>query len=217
MSEETEGTQISVTSLKSTPLKFPNPGEFVDREHADAVREAIQQHGVYDEKGKTALGTPALHTVLGTDPLGAKKFYNKLPDKDKFKIGGDRFVRTPALSREINERIEKSFDAVKNEQLIESDRCLGALRDNPDSRTLRLLNESANRSGQRTLKRQKIARDGISACQKTGEPLEPDAQAHHIVRRADDPDLALNLDNIEIVNKAAHAEHHNQERKIEYE
>ncbi|EPJ5553688.1 TPA: hypothetical protein ACSQMU_005252 [Pseudomonas aeruginosa] len=210
-------TEITVTSLKSTPLDFPSPTEFVDKAHAKRVRTAIQQDGVYDENGKTALGVPALPVVLGTDVVGAKKFYNNLPDEDKFKIGNDRYVKTPALGREIDERIEKAYDAPKIEQLIESGRCLEALRDNSKSRTVRSLNESANRAGQKNLKKQKIARDDVTACQKTGMPLEPDAQAHHSVRRADDPDLALDLDNIEVVNKAAHAEHHEQEKNLEYD
>ncbi|MEE4184120.1 hypothetical protein [Pseudomonas viridiflava] len=217
MSDESEGTQITVISLSSTPLNFPTHSEFVDPEYAERLRKVIQQNAVYDENGKTALGVPALPDVLGTDLTGAKKFYNNLPDKDKFKVGGERFVRTPALGSAIDERIEKAYDPVKIEKLIESGRCIEAVRDNIKSRTIRCLNESANRSGQRKLKAQKIARDNISACQKTGALLEPDAQAHHVVRRSDDPDLALDLDNIEIVNKAAHAEHHMQEKNIEYE
>lgn len=155
MTDEGEEAQITITSLESTPLDFPNAGEFVDKEHAETVRKAIQQHGVYDDKGKTALGTPALPVVLGTDTVGAKKFYNNLPDEDKFKVGNKRFVRTPALRRAIDERIEKFYDVVKNEKLIESNRCLEALRDNSKSRIRRILNESTNRSAQRNLKKKK--------------------------------------------------------------
>lgn len=217
MSEEGKNTQVVVTSLVSTPLDFPPPSEFVDAEHASKTRIAIQENGVYDEVGKTAVRVVALTRILSTDVVGAKKFYNNLPDKDKFKDGSDRYVKTPALKRELDDRIEKGFDAKKIEQYRESERCLTALRDNPKSRTIRALSESANRAGQKTLKKKKIERDKITVCEGTSEPLEPNAQAHHIIRRADDPDLALDLNNIEILNEAAHAAHHAEERKIEFD
>lgn len=217
MSEEGKSTQIVVSSLVSTPLNFPAPSEFVDAEHASKTRLAIQENGVYEQNGKTAVRVAALPQILSTDVVGSKKFFNNLPKKDKFKDGNDRYVRTPALKRELDDRIEKGFDAKKIEQLRESERCLAALRDNIKSRTIRGLTESANRAGQKSLKKNKIERDNITVCEGTGEPLEANAQAHHKVRRADDPDLALDLDNIEILNEAAHAAHHADERKIEFE
>ncbi len=70
---------------------------------------------------------------------------------------------------------------------------------------------------QKHLKQQKIERDNITACERTGEPLEPNAQAHHKIRKADDPDQALNLDNIEVMNAAPHVAHHVNERKIDFD
>ncbi len=101
----------------------------------------------------------------------------------------------------------------------DNERCLTALRDNSDSQTQRALQESKIRSEQKHLKSRKIKRDGIEECQlsEPGTPLEPDAHAHHEVRRADDPDLALDLDNIKIANKEAHKQHHKEEKKIDFE
>lgn len=217
MTDESESSQIVVSFLESTPLDFPPPSEFVDTEHASKTRLAIQENGVYEGSGKTAIRVAALPQILSTDVVGAKRFFNNLPNKDKFKNGKDRFVRTPALKRELDDRIEKGFDAKKIEQLRESERCLAALRDNIKSRTIRGLAESANRAGQKGLKKKKIERDNIDACERTGEPLASNAQAHHKIRRSDDPDLALDLDNIEILNEAVHAAHHADERKIEFE
>ena len=208
---------IVVHSLESTPLNFPEPSEYVEEEYAEKTREVIQKNGVREDHGKTALNTKGLQHTLCTDSVGAKKFYNRLPEKDKFKVGKERYVRTPALKRELDERIEKTYDAQKVEQMKENERCLTALRDNSESRTRRALQESKIRKEQRHLKKQKIERDGIDACQKSGKLLEPDANAHHIERRADDPDLGLDLDNIEVVNDEPHKQHHKAEREIDYE
>ena len=220
MSDEKESkNQVVVHSLESTPLNFPAPSEYVDKKYADKTRNIIQQNGVRDENGKTALNTRGLQHTLSTDAVGAKKFYNRLPEKDKFKVGQERYVRTPALKRELDERIEKPFDVQKIEQMKENERCLTALRDNPDSQTQRALQESKIRSEQKYLKKRKIERDNVQECQLSpaGTPLEPDAHAHHDERRADDPDLALDLDNIKIANKDAHTQHHRDEKKIDYE
>lgn len=209
--------QMVIHSLESVPLNFPEPSEFVEKNYAEKTRNIIQQHGVRDSYGKTALNAKGLQHTLCTDSVGAKKFYNRLPDADKFKVGNERYVRTPALKRELDERIEKPFDAQKIEQMKENERCLAALRDNSESQIQRALNESKIRSGQKSLKKLKIAQDNITVCEHTGAPLQPNAHAHHKERRADNPDLALNLDNIEVVNPEPHEEHHRKENEIGYD
>ncbi|MDA8453684.1 hypothetical protein M4R22_02795 [Acidovorax sp. GBBC 3334] len=208
---------IVVHSLATTPLAFPTASEFVDKDFSKKTREIIQEYGVRESDGKTALNAKGLQHTLCTDSVGAKKFYNRLPESDKYRVGDDRFVRTPALKRELDERIEKPYDAQKIEQLKENERCLTALRDNIESQRQRAINESKIRAGQRLLKSKKIDRDNISECEHSGAPLQADAHAHHKERRADNPDLALDLDNIEIVNPSPHEAHHKKERGITYE
>jgi hypothetical protein len=99
----------------------------------------------------------------------------------------------------------------------ENERCLTALRDNSKARTRRALNESKIRYEQRFLKQRKVERDNIRECQFSGEPLEPNAHAHHDVRRADNPDLALDLDNIRVGNPKPHVAHHEKEKEEDYE
>jgi len=217
VTDESKSTQIAIFSVESTPLDFPPPSAFVTEDYAMKVRAAIQKYGVYEGNGKTAVHVAALQDMLSTDLVGAKKFYNGLPNADKFKDGHERYVRTPALKREYTERIEKAFDAKKIEQYREADSCLSALRDNPTSRTIRGIAEVEIRAGQKHLKQQKIERDNITACERTGEPLEPNAHAHHKIRKADDPDQALNLDNIEVMNEDPHVAHHANERKIDFD
>jgi len=213
---EGEKNPIVIHSLENTPLNFPKPSEFVTEDFAKKARDCIQKYGVRDGNGKTAVNARALKVALRTDDVGAKKFYNRLPEKDKFKDGNERYVRTPVLKRELDERIEKPHDAKKIEEMKEVERCLTALRDNYESQRQRALSESNIRSGQRFLKGEKIARDNITECEHSGLPLEPNAHAHHKERRADDPDLALDLNNIEVVNPMPHEEHHRQEKKIEF-
>lgn len=217
MTDKKKDTEIAIYSLESTPLNFPEPSEFVKEEYAEKTRTTIQKNGVRDYKGKTALNAKGLRHTLCTDELGAKKFYNRLPEKDKFKVGAEKYVKTPALKRELDERIEKPYDAQKIENMKENERCLTALRDNTESRTQRSIQESKIRKEQRNLKKRKIGLDNITKCQKSGEPLEKDAHAHHKERRADDPDLALDLNNIEIVNDKPHKQHHKEEKDIDYD
>ncbi len=113
MTEEKIENQLVIHSLESTPLNFPKPSEFVDKIYSDKTRNVIQKNGVRDNGGKTALNTKGLQHTLSTDAVGAKKFYNELPEKDKFKVGKERYVRTPALKRELDERIEKPHDPKK--------------------------------------------------------------------------------------------------------
>lgn len=207
---------IVVHSLKSESLTFPEKSQFITDDYSKKMQNCIQENAVRDDNGKTAINTKAIKDILCTDIVGAKKFYNRLAKTDKFESNKEKYVKTTALKNELNERIEKPFDIQKRENMKENDRYLNAVRDNTESEKIRSINESKIRHEQKSLKKRKIKKDNISKCQHSGEPLEPDAHAHHKERRADNPDLALDLNNIEIVNNKPHNEHHKKERDIDF-
>lgn len=204
--------QLIVMPLEKEALKFPPKPETISHKIAEKVHHTIVSTAVKMPDGKTAVSTKGLATILCTDRVGAKIFYSDLDDDDKFVADRQHYVRTPALKKALDERIEKPYPASKREQLRYHSDCLSAVRDNQDSERLRAIHEEEIRQQQKTLKQKKIAQDGNTHCAFTGEPLQPDAQAHHKVRRADDPDKALDLNNIDIVNPQPHQTHHQKEQ-----
>ncbi len=205
--------QLVVTPLQKETLQFPTAPETVAPKIAEKIQHTIASTAVRTQDGKTAVSVKGLATILCTDKVGAKIFYSELDDADKFIVEQQHYVRTPALKKELDERIEKPYSASKREQLRYNSDCLSAVRDNQESERLRAIHEEKIRQQQKTLKQKKIAQDGATHCAHTGEPLQPNAQAHHKVRRADDPDQALALDNIEVVNPQAHQAHHQKEQQ----
>ncbi|WP_256853309.1 hypothetical protein [Pantoea sp. Fr+CA_20] len=205
--------ELVVMPLQKEALQFPVPPETVAPTFVDKIHHTIATTAVKTPEGKTALSTKGLATILCTDKVGAKEFYSDLDDADKFTVNNQHYIRTPALKKELDERIEKPYSAIKREQLRYNSECLSAVRDNQESERLRGVNEEKIRQQQKTLKHKKIARDGDTHCAHTGELLQADAQAHHKIRRADNPDKALDLDNINVVNPMAHQEHHKKEQE----
>ena len=206
-------SEIVVKPLEIEKLHFPQTPDTVKPRAGEKIKTTIAHCAVRDAEGKTALDIASLPVVLGTDKPGAKRFYSDLENDDKFSAGGRHYVRLPALRKEVDVRIEQPHAADKRERLKHVSDCLSVVRDNPTSEQLRAVNEVAIRRGQKQLKQQKIARDGTTHCEMSGQPLQPDAEVHHEMRRADNPDLALNLDNLKLVNPQAHKEHHQKEQQ----
>ena len=82
------------------------------------------------------------------------------------------------------------------------------LRDAPELEKYREVQESRIRKELPSLKKKKIKAESVTACQVTSQPLQLNAHAHHISRKADNPDQALDLSNIAVVNPEPHDEIH---------
>lgn len=195
----------SATELE---LRFPKPNAYITPEDSAKTRELIQGRAMFTPDGKPFIPSSALPHLLATDRPGANKFYNDLPDGDKMRNGTERLVAAPALNKELSRQIQEPRDVYKIERLKYSEACLIALRDAPELEKLRLLEESRIRKDVPKLKGQMLKEGSISACQASGEPLEPDAEVHHIERRADQPSMSLDPSNLLLVNKDPHREIH---------
>ncbi|WP_139350226.1 hypothetical protein [Rhodanobacter sp. C03] len=150
----------------------------------------------------------ALRHLLATDNAGANQFYNDLSNEDKTQNGTTRYVATSALNKELSRRIQEPRDVYKLERLKDAELCVNTLRDDPKLEKLRALAESHIRKMQPKLKQQMLKAESITACQVSGEPLQPDAEVHHIVRQADQPDRSLDSTNHLLINKPPHREIH---------
>lgn len=198
-------------ALDPQTLVFPSAPDTVSKTVEKRTQTAVASHAVRTSEGKTAINSKGLKQILHTDAAGVKHFYSDLDDEDKFKMGNQHYVRTPALRKELDERIEKPYNAKKHAQLRYSSDCLGKVRDDQQAERSRAVGEINIRQGLKTGKAQKIKQDNLTHCALSGQPLQPDAHLHHHIRQADDPDQALNPNNVQVVNADAHATHHTQQ------
>ncbi len=207
MSEE-KTNELVIHSASELTLNFPNANQHISNEEAERTRLAISNRGAYTPDGNAFISKKALPKVLVTDKKGANKFVNNLDDADTIQNGTDTLVSVPAVMKEISKRIQWPIDTIKKEKLKDSEGCLTTLRDAPELEKIREIQESTIRNELPNLKKRKIKAEGITNCQVTDQPLEPNAHAHHIDRKADNPALALELNNIVVVNPGPHDEIH---------
>jgi len=200
--------ELVIHSASDLTLSFPKANEHIPSKEAEQTRKALETQGAYTPDGKALVNKKALPKVLATDKKGVNRFVNDLNDEDKVENGSDTFVSVPAVMKEISERIQWPIDTIKKEKLRDSEGCLKTLRDAPELDKIREVIESNIRKELPGLKKKKIKAENVTACQVSNEPLQPDAHAHHIERKADNPSKALDLDNIAVVNSEPHNEIH---------
>ncbi|QET02562.1 HNH endonuclease [Cupriavidus pauculus] len=200
-----------VHSAETLDLKFPEAKDHITPEDASKTRTLITTGGVFTPDGKPYIPTSALAHLLATDKPGVNQLYNDLPNEDKMQDGHTRYIATPALNKEFSRRIQEPRDVYKIERLKDAEACVNAFRDNPELEKRRALVESHIRKTLPKLKQQMLKAENITACQVTGEPLQTDAQVHHIERQADQPSKSLDPDNLVLINKSPHQRIHDAE------
>lgn len=193
-----------VHSAQDLTITFPAKNNHISNVEAEKNRCLIKEQGVYTNGGQTYIDKNALPHLLATDKKGINRLYNSLDNADKLELGQQQFVSVPAINKEISKRLQEPRDTLQRERLRDTEGCVNAMRDAPELEKIREVEESKNRKEQSNLKAKKIKAENITACQITGEPLQPDADAHHITRQADEPRRARDLDNVLIVNKSTH-------------
>lgn len=197
-----------VHSAKDLTIIFPEKNKHISDKEAENSRALLQARGAYTSDGKVYIDKDALPHLLATDKKGINRFYNNLDNEEKLELGNKSLASASSVNKEISERIQQPRDTLQKERLRDSESCIIALRDAPELEKIREAEESRNRKEQPKLKEKKIKAEGISACQLTGEPLEPDAHAHHMERQADNPGKARDLNNVIVVNPLPHGEVH---------
>ena len=200
--------ELVVHSASDLTLKFPEANQHITSKEAKKTRKAVSTGGAYTPDGKAYVNKKALPQVLATDKKGVNRFVNDLENEDKMKNGSEVFVSAPSVMKEISERIEWPIDTIQKEKLRDSEGCVQALRDAPELDKIREIKESNIRKELPGLKAKKIKAENITACQVSSKSLQPNSHAHHIVRKADDPWKALDLNNIAVVNPVPHDEIH---------
>jgi len=197
-----------VHSAKDLTIIFPERNKHISDKEAERNRGLIQANGAYTNDGRAYINKDALPHLFATDKKGANRFYNNLEDEDKLELGSQSLASVSSINKEISERIQEPRDTLQKERLRDSESCINAFRDAPELEKIREVEESNNRKEQSKLKEKKVKAENITACQLTGEPLDPDADAHHMERQADKPRKARDLNNVIVVNKPPHREVH---------
>ena len=197
-----------VHSAKDLTITFPEKNKHISDREAEKNRSLLQDGGFYTSDGRVYIDKDALPHLMATDKKGVNRFYNNLDNEDQLELGSKSLASASSVNKEISERIQQPRDTLQKERLRDSEACINALRDAPELEKIREAEESRNRREQPKLKEKKIKAEGISACQLTGEPLDPAAHAHHMERQADNPRKARDLNNIIIVNPSPHREVH---------
>lgn len=197
-----------VHSAENLTITFPKKNEHIDDKDAERNRHLIKKDGAYTNDGRAYVDTSALSHLLATDKRGVNRFYTKLDNNDKLELGSRRLASVSSVNKEISERLQEPRDTLQRERLRDAEGCVNAMRDAPELEKIREVEESKNRKEQPKLKAKKIKAGNITTCQLTGAPLDPDADAHHVERQADQPRKARDLNNIIVANKPPHREVH---------
>lgn len=195
-------------SANDLTISFPKKNAHISDKEADKTRTLIKEQGAYSLDGRAYIDKKALPHVLATDSKDTKRFYNDLDEEDKLENTQGDFASVSSVNKEISERLQEPRDTLTRERLRDSEACVNAMRDAPELEKLREVEESKNRREQPRLKAKKIQAENLTNCQLTEKPLEPDADAHHIERRADKPRKARELSNIVVANKSPHKKVH---------
>jgi hypothetical protein len=198
----------AVYSAENLTIQFPPKNPHISDKEANTTRALVRTSGAYTPDARGYIDTKALPHLLATDKKSVNRFYSDLDEKDKFENGFQRLASLSSVNKEISERLQEPRDTLQRERLRDSEGCINAMRDAPELEKIREVEESKNRKEQPKLKSKKIKAEGITSCQLTDKPLEKDADAHHIERRADKPRKARDLDNILVANKVPHREIH---------
>jgi hypothetical protein len=214
-----EKKEIILKPITGLSFKYPEKPETLNnKEHNDIINN-LNKNVCITPKNEVAVKKQGILKILLTDKKGANKFINDLPNDQRIENGNDIYAKLPSVQKEISKRIQEPRDSLVIEKLKDTEKSLIAIRDNPKLERERSVCHQRIENELPKLKNKKIKAENITADDITGEPLRPDAVAHHVERKADDPNNALNLSNIAILNQDIHIEGHqnNFEGKENYE
>lgn len=192
-------------SAENLDVNFPKPPEILRPKDSDRTRNAIMKHAAITSDAKIAYERDGIAAILATDAAGANKFVAERADDEIIEDGNKVYVRLPSINQELSRRIQEPRDAYQLDRLRDAEQCLNAVRDNPELENRRLKLEARNRKEMPKVKREVLKNS--DAC-ISGEPLQSNAEVHHVMRVADHPDFAIDPNNMKPANPHIHDEIH---------
>lgn len=188
-------------AIENLDVKLPEPSRILVPKDGARTRNAIMKHGAVTDDSKMAYERDGIAAILCTDDAGANKFIAELPNDQIIEDGHKIYIRQPPINQELSRRIQEPRDAYQLERLRDAERCMNSVRDAPELENRRLKLEARTRKEMPKIKRQVLK--NADTC-ISGEPLQKNAEVHHVERVADNPDLALDPNNLRPVNPHIH-------------
>ena len=188
-------------SAASLDVKLPEPPPILRAKDAERTRKAIMKHGAVTHDAKMVYERDALPAILSTDSAGANQVVAELAKGEYFRDGKKLFIYQPPINKELSRRIQEPRDAYQLDRLRDAERCLNSVRDAPELENRRLKLEARNRKEMAKVKQEALK--NVSVC-ISGEPLNEDAEVHHVRRVADSPVLAVEPSNMRPANPPIH-------------
>ena len=142
--------------------------------------------------------------MFHTDKSAVNKFYTDLEDGDKYVNGSSKYASVPACVKETTKRLEQKRPQLERSKLKDARDCMIAFIDSPELEKERTIASDRIKEELPNITKKKIKSENITCDQLTGEPFENDAEGHHKIRKADDPDKALDFNNILVTKKKNH-------------
>lgn len=207
--KKSEEKTIIISQAHSIPRdKFPSaPENIIEKEKQNKIIEKIQEGGISLNDGRTFIQGKSLPYILCTTKKNVNKFINKQNDSDIYSSGEKEYVSTQAVKAEINKKIEEPRTTSERERLKYADLCLNVLRDNPDAEKQRQINcENIQRQLPNQTKKL-IKKRNIVNSELTNTPMQ-NPEGHHIIDKATEPRLALEPDNIIVIDREEHKRIH---------
>lgn len=209
MSDKKSSNNIIKHVARELSIKYPI-SDYLSKDEMKRPQNIISKYGVSLQNNRTMMEKKGIPVLLNTDDKGANKVYGKIADSDKYTDGKNKYVSTSSLKKVMSDRIEEPRDPLKREILKYNEKCLDAFRDSEELENSRSKDE-ARISNELPKLAKKIRKERkIDRCEATNEPLEKGFAAHHLDRKADNPNKALDRDNIKIVNRTPHIEIHSK-------
>ena len=191
-------------------IDFPEHSEYMDESSVEAIQDTIINNGLVIRTENVAvnrecyLNKKALPTLLKTDVKGSNRLYNNLPKSDKISNGDQRLIKLSATQKILSERIQEPRSPLVTLHLQYAESCLISFRDSTELQHDRALSSAKIQEKLPKLKDELIKERNLTSCEYTGEPLDKNSVAHHRFRKSDKPALALDSENLDIINPPPH-------------
>lgn len=192
-------TNLTIKYPNNSPLKTKNQTK---------IQTAVTNGGIATANAKGFIEKSSLPTLLATDKKGADKVYNNADDEDKYENGSKKYLSIPATEKEMSKRIQEPRSTTSRKKIQYAQECVKAFRDAPELETVRQLKCEEIDKELPKVTRKKMKSENITTCQLSGEPFNNDAEGHHITRKADSPDDALDPNNIVVIKAPIHTNIH---------
>lgn len=207
--ENNKSKELSVKPAKDFNLQYPD-NKFLNKNEKEKIQKGISNGGI-------AIGTNTyvnqknLKDILSTDVKGTQIMMNNATKSDIKTYGGEEYLSTPQINKELSARKEKPLPQLMREKLKYAQDCLETFSENPELNKMRSIESDRVAKGRSTIGKETIKKRKSTVSELTGEPLEGDAEVHHKNRVADSPEEAFDEDNLVVLKKSEHDEFHKSE------